>query len=227
MELQRLHDWNLSPSEAVALQNALAPRLISDQPLDLGAVRLVAGVDVSVQGNVSQAAVVVLTYPALQVVETVRHQMQTPFPYIPGLLSFREGPVLEKAFEALQRVPDAFIFDGMGRIHPRRIGIAAHMGLWLGKPTIGCGKTHFIGEYTPPADDRGSYSDLTDGGEVIGAVLRTRKATKPVYISVGHMADLPSAIALTMACSPRYRLPEPIRQAHNAAGKDLSEVSDA
>ena len=182
-------------------------------------MKLVAGVDVSVKNNQSQAAVVVLTFPELQVIETVRWQMPTPFPYIPGLLTFREGPVLETAFRQLRHVPDVFIFDGMGRIHPRRIGIASHMGLWLQKPTIGCGKTMFIGRYVEPPPERGAYADLVDHGEVLGAILRTRENVKPVFISVGHLADLPTALALVMRCTAQFRLPVPIRAAHNAAGE--------
>jgi deoxyribonuclease V len=218
MDFQRLHDWDVTPAEAVALQQRLAGQVVSNQPIALDAVRRVAGVDVSVRDNVSQAAVVVLTYPALEVVETVLAKQPTPFPYIPGLLSFREAPVLLEAFERLQNVPDVFVFDGMGIIHPRRIGIAAHLGLWLQKPTIGCGKTYFLGEYDEPPPERGAWSELRDRGEVIGAVLRTRTNVKPVYISAGHLTDLPTAIALTMACTSRYRLPVPIRAAHLAAG---------
>src|SRR5262249_33449560 len=136
----------------------------------------------------------------------------------PGLLTFREGPVLEEAFEKLQIEPDVFIFDGMGTIHPRRIGIASHMGLWLQRPTIGCGKSYFIGDYSEPADVQGAWSRLTHRGELIGGVLRTRAKVKPVFISPGHLADLPTAIELTLRCTTKYRLPEPIRAAHNAAG---------
>ncbi|HLY26922.1 MAG TPA: endonuclease V, partial [Aggregatilineales bacterium] len=213
------HDWNLNPEQAIALQNEMAKEIVYDRPLDIPNIRLVAGVDVSVKNNVSQAAVVVLSFPDLLPVETVRWQMPTPFPYIPGLLSFREGPVLEEAFRRLQHTPDVFIFDGMGRIHPRRIGIASQMGLWLQKPTIGCGKTHLIGVAAELSDVRGATSDLKDRGEVIGVLLRTRPHVKPVYISVGHLADLPSAIQVTMACTTKYRLPEPIRMAHQAAGQ--------
>jgi deoxyribonuclease V len=145
--------------------------------------------------------------------------MPTPFPYIPGLLTFREGPVLEEAFKKLEHTPDVFVFDGMGRIHPRRIGIASHMGLWLQKPTIGCGKTMFIGEYVEPAPERGAYADLVDQGEVLGAILRTRENVKPVFISVGHLADLATSIELVMRCTAQFRLPVPIRAAHNAAGQ--------
>lgn len=219
MNIRHLHDWDVSPQEAIAIQNRLAGQVIHDQPLDIDSVTLVAGVDVSVKDNVSQAAVVVLRFPELEVIETVLEAQPTPFPYIPGLLSFREGPALEVAFQKLQNAPDVFIFDGMGRIHPRRMGIASHMGLWLDRPTVGCGKTHFIGDYAEPPAEKGSYSDLTDRGEHLGVVLRTRTNVKPVYISPGHRMDIASSVALVVACTPKYRLPEPIRQAHNAAGQ--------
>jgi deoxyribonuclease V len=218
MHLEHRHAWDITPGEAIALQKTLAAEVIHNRPIDLDSVRLVAGVDVSVKDNVSRAAVVVLTFPGLEVVETALATQPTPFPYIPGLLSFREGPVLVEAFGKLGHEPDVFIFDGMGRIHPRRIGIAAHLGLWLGRPAIGCGKTHFIGDYAEPGDERGAFSDLTDKGERLGVVLRTRANVKPVYISPGHLADIPTAVELTLRCVTRYRLPEPIRAAHHAAG---------
>jgi deoxyribonuclease V len=219
MHIQHKHDWNVSPQEAIALQKMLAAEVISNKPIDIAAVKLVAGVDVSVKENVSQAAVVILRYPELDVIETVLAKRPTPFPYIPGLLSYREGPVLEEAFQKLIHEPDVFIFDGMGIMHPRRIGIASHMGVWLQKPTIGCGKTYFLGTYDEPAQERGAWSLVHHKGDVIGAVLRTRPNVKPVYISPGHLADLPTSLDLVMRCTPKYRLPEPIRQAHNAAGK--------
>ncbi len=218
MQIHHLHDWNLTPKEAVALQKDLAGRVTHHTPLNIAAITHVAGVDVSVKNNVSQAAVVVLTFPELQIVETVTAKQPTPFPYISGLLSFREGPVLVEAFEKLTTTPDVFVFDGMGRIHPRRIGIASHMGLWLDYPTIGCGKTHLIGDYDGPAPERGSRSTLTHKGETLGVVLRTRTNVKPVYISPGHKADIDSTVDLIMRITPKYRLPEPIRAAHNAAG---------
>jgi deoxyribonuclease V len=219
MDIQHRHDWNITPAEAIALQKQMATEVVSVQPIDLANVRLVAGVDVSVKNEVSQAAVVVLTFPDLQVVETVLSQRPTPFPYIPGLLSFREGPVLEEAFENLKSEVDVFIFDGMGIAHPRRVGIASHMGLWLQKPTIGCGKTLLVGRFGELPDEKGAYSHLVDKGQIIGVALRTRAGTKPVYISPGHLADLATSIELVMACTPKYRLPEPIRAAHNAAGQ--------
>jgi deoxyribonuclease V len=218
MQIQHLHDWNLKPDEAIALQKRLAAQVISNQPIQLENVKFVAGVDVSVKENVSQAAVVILSYPDLQPLETVHAKRPTPFPYIPGLLSFREGPVLEEAFAKLKHEPEVFVFDGMGIIHPRRIGIASHMGLWLQKPTIGCGKSYFIGDYVAPPTDKGAWSELRDKGELIGAVLRTRAKVSPVFISAGHLADLPTALELAMRCTTKYRLPEPIRFAHNAAG---------
>jgi deoxyribonuclease V len=219
VEIQHRHEWNISPSEAIAIQKAMAIEVVDNRPLKLDTIKLVAGVDVSVKENaLSQAAVVVLTFPELKVIEKVTAQMATPFPYIPGLLTFREGPVLENAFRQLKNVPDVFIFDGMGRIHPRRMGIATHMGLWLQRPTIGCGKSMFVGTYVEPPNTRGSYADLMDHGEKLGVILRTRPDVKPVYISVGHLADLPSAIELVMRCTTKYRLPEPIRSAHNTAG---------
>jgi deoxyribonuclease V len=219
MNITHRHDWNLTPPQAIALQQQLVKEVIYDRPLNLDRIKLVAGVDVSVKENVSQAAVVVLRFPQLDVIETSLFQMPTPFPYIPGLLSFREGPALEEAFKKLQNEPDVFIFDGMGRAHPRRIGIATQMGLWLQRPTIGCGKTLFVGKYIEPDVERGAYTDLIDRGELIGVTLRTRAGTKPVFISVGHLADLPTSVEIVMRCTTKYRLPEPIRAAHNAAGK--------
>jgi len=218
MQLNHLHKWNVTPKEAIAIQKDLSAQIIHDRPLDFDAITLVAGVDVSVKHNVSQAAVVVLTYPDLEVIETALAKQPTPFPYVPGLLTFREGPALIEAFEKLKNTPEVFIFDGMGRIHPRRMGIASHLGLWLDKPTIGCGKTHFIGDYDQPASEKGSFAPLTHKGEQLGIVLRTRTNVKPVYISPGHLCDIASAQQLTLNCTPKYRLPRPVRLAHNAAG---------
>ena len=224
MHLRNLHAWDVTPMEAIALQKSLSSQIQYEMPLDWAGIRTVAGVDVSVKTNpdtqqvMSHAAVVVMSFPELQVLEVATALMPTPFPYIPGLLSFREGPVLVQAFAALQQAPDVLIFDGMGRAHPRRIGIASHMGLWLDKPTIGCGKTHLLGTFAPMPEERGGASPLIDKGEVIGVVLRTRANVKPVYISVGHRADLATAVDLILRCTTKYRLPDPIRAAHNAAG---------
>lgn len=218
MDLVRRHDWNLTPTQAVALQRELAGEIVADKALNLDAVRLVAGVDVSVKNDRSHAAIVVATFPDFRVVETVTALMPTPFPYVPGLLSFREGPVLEEAFGRLQAEPDVFLFDGMGTAHPRRIGIASHMGLWLQRPTIGVGKTRLCGRNAPLAEEKGAHQPLVDKGETIGAVVRTRTGKHPLFISPGHLADIPSSVALVLACAPKFRLPEPIRLAHKAAG---------
>jgi len=219
MHLRHRHPWNLTPAQAIALQKELRAEVVSNRPIPLDSVRLVAGVDVSVKNEHSQAAIVVVTYPGFLPVETVLAQRPTPFPYIPGLLSFREGPVLEEAFEKLKSEPDVFLFDGMGIAHPRRIGIASHMGLWLERPTIGCGKTLLCGRYKDLAEEKGAAAPLIDRGETIGVALRTRTAKNPMFISPGHLADIETAAALVLACSPKYRLPEPIRLAHNAAGQ--------
>ncbi|MCY3780337.1 MAG: deoxyribonuclease V [Chloroflexi bacterium] len=217
MKIEPLHDWDLSPKAAIALQIDLASHLISDLRLQLDDVKTVAGVDVSVKGGIARAAVVLMKYPELSTVEAVSAQCETKYPYIPGLLAFREGPVIVEALRKIKREPDVFLFDGMGQIHPRRMGIAAHLGLWLRRPTIGCGKSHFIGEYQLPGLEKGGRSPLMYRGEQLGVVLRTRKGVKPVYVSVGHLCEMESAARLVLACAPKYRLPEPIRAAHKAA----------
>ena len=219
MHIQHLHDWNISAPEAIALQKQMAAQIDFHRPIDLDAIRLVAGVDVSVKDNVSRAAVVVLRYPELTPVETVTAERPTTFPYIPGLLSFREGAVILDALRQLESTPDVFVFDGQGTIHPRRVGIACHIGLFLDMPTVGCGKKRLTGQHTAVPAEKGSWVPLIDQGETIGVVLRTRTNVKPVYVSVGHRATLDDARALVLACTTRYRLPEPTRAAHNAAGQ--------
>lgn len=218
------HSWDMEPQDAITLQKELARHIDTTTPIKLDAVRTVGGVDVSVKNGISRAAVVVLSYPDLGLIEAVTASIETPFPYISGLLSFREGEAILKAADQLKQWPDAFIFDGQGIIHPRRLGIAAHIGLWWAIttkhpiPTIGCGKTWLIGDYDEPAAAKGSYADLTHQGEVIGVALRTRTNVKPVFVSAGHYATLDTARDLLLTCSPRYRLPEPVRAAHQVAG---------
>lgn len=213
------HPWNLTPPEAIALQKQLASQVDNRTPLDLAQVRFVGGVDVSVKNEISRAAIVVLTFPELKLVEAVTAAMPTPFPYIPGLLSFREGAVILQAHAQLQQHPDVYIFDGAGVAHPRRLGIAAHMGLWFDAPTIGCAKSFLIGKHDPLPPERGAYRNLIDKGEVIGNILRTKDNVSPVYLSAGHRITLESARELTLRCVTKYRLPEPIRAAHNTAGQ--------
>ena len=212
------HRWDLSPSEAIALQKELAAQIDTETRIHIPDIDLVAGVDVSVKDNISRAAIVVMSFPDLERVEAVTAQVPTPFPYIPGLLSFREGAVILAAHDKLKSAPDAYLFDGMGIMHPRRIGIASHMGLWFDAPTIGVGKTKLVGTYQEPGPEKGDFSLLTHRGEVLGVVLRTRANVKPVFVSVGHRGTTATARELVLQCTTRYRLPEPIRAAHNAAG---------
>lgn len=217
MEFPDLHRWDLPPKDAIQLQKALARQVISDRPVDFSKITLVAGVDVSVKSGWSQAAVIVTRMPDMEVIETSLARRETSYPYIPGLLSFREGPVLVEAFRKLSVTPDLLLFDGIGIAHPRRIGIASHMGLWLNLPTVGCGKSRLCGEHDIPSPDKGGFVPLTHRGETIGAVLTTRPGVAPMIISPGHLCDLPSAITATMVCLTRFRLPEPVRFAHKAA----------
>jgi deoxyribonuclease V len=212
------HPWNLAPRDAIRLQKDLAAQVDITTPIDLDAVRLVGGVDVSVKRRISRAAIVVMTYPGLEVVESATARMPTPFPYISGLLSFREGEVILAAHEQLVQKPDVYIFDGQGIAHPRRIGIASHIGLWWDAPTVGCAKSRLTGAYVEPGAEKGSFAPLMDRGEQVGIVLRTRTNVKPVFVSPGHRATFDTARELVLRCATRYRLPEPIRAAHNLAG---------
>lgn len=212
------HSWNLTPAEAIALQNELAAKVDSTTPIDLASLKTVAGVDVSVKNDVSRAAIVVLTYPDLEVVEAVTARQPIPFPYVPGLLSFREGDVILAAHDKLKSVPDVYIFDGAGIAHQRRLGIATHIGLWWDRPTVGCAKNRLVGTYAELAPEKGAMEDIIYRGNVVGRVVRTRTNVKPVFISPGHKATLDTACQLILNTVTRYRLPEPIRAAHNAAG---------
>ncbi len=212
--LKNLHDWNLSPRDAIALQNDLRGRVRLQTPPRR--LRTVAGADISFNKHdeTIYAGIVVLSLPDLVTVEEVGVVTQTKFPYVPGLLSFREAPAILEAWELLRVEPDAVMFDGHGIAHPRRFGIAAHVGLWLDHPTWGCAKSLLCGKYDEPAPARGSRSPLMDKGETIGAVLRTKDNVSPVFVSPGHWLDLETAVALTLRCGGGYRLPEPTRRAH-------------
>ena len=211
------HRWNLTPAEAIALQNELRQRVETEDRLP--AIRHVAGVDVGFEqdGRVTRAAVVVLSFPGLEVVERSLAKVPTNFPYVPGLLSFRELPAVLAALRQLKTTPDIILCDGQGIAHPRRFGIASHLGVILDVPCIGVAKTRLVGKYTEPPISKGSWNPLLDGEETIGAVLRTRSAVKPVYVSSGHRVGLETAINMTLACTTRYRLPETTRQAHHMA----------
>jgi deoxyribonuclease V len=212
-----LHRWDVSPKEAVALQRALQGRVITHD--DLGLLSRIAGIDVGFEerGRVTRAAVAVLSFPGLELVDHATARQPTCFPYVPGLLSFREVPAVLAAWEALDEQPDLLICDGQGYAHPRRFGLACHLGVWTGLPSIGVGKTRLIGEHGPVPEGRGEWCSLVDKDEVIGAVLRTRAGVKPVYVSIGHRVTLETAVAIVMRCCTRYRLPETTRWAHRLA----------
>ena len=215
--LSSAHDWNFSPDQAIALQRELSERLIlNDQ---IGSVRRVAGVDVGFEANgaITRAAVAVLHYPELELVETAIARRLTAFPYIPGLLSFRELPAILDALQGLRDPPDLLLCDGQGIAHPRRFGIASHLGLLVNIPSIGVAKTRLYGVHETPPDSRGAWTPLRANGETIGAVLRTRPGVKPLYVSPGHRISVATAVAYVMRCCTRYRLPETTRHAHQLA----------
>lgn len=219
MRVDVTHPFDLSPAEARRLQGELAPRVRQGPPLDLSEVRHVAGADVSTQGDEGYATVVVLTFPGLEVVEVKGYEAKLEFPYVPGLLAFREIPPVVGALEEIETQVDAVIFDAHGLAHPRRLGLASQLGLFLDAPSVGCAKSLLVGSYEEPGVEKGSRTDLVHRGEVVGQVVRTRKNVSPVYVSVGDGTDLDSAVDLVLACSPKYRLPETTRQAHNAANR--------
>lgn len=219
MHINQLHPWDVTPAEARRIQNELRS-LVSTQS-QTEAVRSVAGVDVGISGDEAVAAVVLLSLPSLTILEVRRARRPVQFPYVPGLLSFREAPVVLDAMEGLSVDPDVILVDGQGLCHPRRFGIASHIGVLAGIPTVGCAKSRLCGDHSEPAGAAGSYSDVFDGGEALGVALRTRTAVKPVYVSIGHRIDLHGAIRIVLDCCRGRRLPEPTRFAHQAAAGPL------
>ena len=211
---EQLHDWPLTPREAVALQKRLRES-VRVEPLRKK-IETVAGTDISFNkfDPVVYAGIVVLRLPALEVVEEVGVVSETKFPYVPGLLSFRETPSVLEAWAKLKTEPDAVMFDGQGIAHPRRVGIASHVGLIIKRPTLGCAKSVLVGEFEEPNEERGSWSPMIDKGETVGAALRTKTRVQPIYVSPGHLIDLAGAIELTLASDGGYRQPEPTRRAH-------------
>jgi deoxyribonuclease V len=213
------HPWDLDPAAAIALQRELAAKVI--RKTAFGPVMTVAGVDASYRDGIARAAIVAFSFPKMEILEYVTAERPVDYPYVPGLLSFREAPAVLDALEQLSLTPDILIFDGHGIAHPRRLGIASHVGLLVDKPSIGCAKKRLVGHYDEPARERGSYSYLHDNGaddEVIGAAVRTRTGVKPVFVSTGHRISLDAAIDVVLVCGRGYRLPEPTRWADKIAG---------
>jgi deoxyribonuclease V len=226
MNIRELHDWQVTRNQAEAIQCRLAT-LVSTRS-ELNSPQLIAGVDISsptAQG-LATGAVVVLSYPQLKVVEVKVAEQMIGFPYVPGLLSFREAPLILAACQKLTISPDLVLVDGQGIAHPKRLGLASHLGLLLDVPTIGCAKSRLCGVHEPVGDTSSSFAKLRDGGEVIGAVLRTKNKVNPLYISIGHKIDLETAIFWVLECCRGYRVPEPTRLAHLAAAERLESKNE-
>lgn len=220
-----LHRWDLTPEEAVQVQKDLRQQIILKW--DERNVSKIGGVDISIQPEIARAAIVVIRYPELTPLEAVIADAPLVFPYIPGLLSFREGPAVLAAWTSLLSKPDLLMFDGQGIAHPRGIGIASQMGLWLERPTIGVAKSKLYGRHEEVGPERGDKAELIDPKDtVIGHVLRTREKTKPLYVSPGHLIDVEHATKFVLTCSAGYRLPEPTRWAHKVAGGEKFPIQD-
>jgi deoxyribonuclease V len=217
MKINQRHAWPLTVEEATVIQQQLAVEVITED--QLGTVQYVAGVDVGFEeaGSVTRAAVAVLSFPELELKEHAIAYRPTTFPYIPGFLSFREIPAVLDTLEKVTLTPDLILCDGQGIAHPRRLGIACHLGVLIDLPTIGVAKSLLIGKHSELPETRGSWQPLLHRGETIGAVLRTRTGVKPVYVSSGHRVSLPTAIDYVMRCTPKYRLPETTRWADKLA----------
>lgn len=218
MKVLPLHSWNISPAEAIKIQKKISDKvLIKDT---FGQINHIAGADIGYKEGKARAAVVVVDYPQLNEKERVTVQGKITFPYISGLLSFREIPTLLKCFQKLKIDPDIILADGQGIAHPRRLGLASHLGLCLDVPTIGCAKSRLWGKYEEPAMEEGSYEYLSVKGDVIGAALRTRTGVKEIFVSPGHRISLDSSIKIVLNCCKKYRVPEPVRLAHQAASEN-------
>lgn len=217
MRIHHQHRWDVSPAEAIAVQRRLSGEVIAVDRFSR--IDTVAGVDVGFeeQGAVTRAAVAVLSFPDLTPQEYAAARRPTEFPYIPGLLSFREVPAVLDALRRLRRLPDMLLCDGQGQAHPRRFGIACHLGVLTDLPAIGVAKSRLVGAHAPLAEDKGARQPLHDKDEVIGMVLRTRRGVRPLYISVGHRIALDTAVEYVLRCTTRYRLPETTRAAHKLA----------
>jgi len=215
--MKPLHSWNVSVEEAIQIQEALKDRIILERTSSKA--KTIGGGDVaySKDGNRLFGAIAVLSFPNMKVLEMATADGKIPFPYIPGLLSFREGPILVKTFQKLRIKPDVMIYDGQGIAHPRGIGLASHMGLWFDLPSIGCAKTPLLNGFISPGPLKGSFTWIRSGGKKVGAVLRTKEKVKPLFVSPGHRIDLMTSIRLILESCQGFRIPEPLRKAHQVS----------
>ncbi|MDI9570555.1 MAG: deoxyribonuclease V [Pseudomonadota bacterium] len=221
MKTRPLHSWDIPREDAVPLQNDLRSRLILADPSPALGISHIAGADVSYDrhSDLFFAVAVLLSYPDLTVREETQAMRRVRFPYVPGLLSFREGPILLEALEKLSIVPDAVMFDGHGIAHPRGFGLACHLGLWLDRPSIGCAKSRLVGDYRTPGLEAGDDEPLVHKERIVGVVLRTKRRVRPVFVSPGHRIGISGARDIVLSCCRGYRLPEPLRQAHLAVNR--------
>lgn len=247
MDIRPLHRWDIIPKEAIALQEKLRGRVVRCRQFKK--IRTVAGADIAVDSDrgLGYAAAIVYSYPGLEEIERQQVSAGLSYPYVPGLLSFREGPVLLAAFERIRTKTDVILFDGQGIAHPRGLGLASHMGLWLDIPTIGCAKSRLTGEHDEPGPNVGDWMPLYEGrrtsalpplagslgrnlprpSAVIGAVLRTRKGVKPIFVSIGHRIDLESSIEIVLSCLDGTRIPKPTREADRAVAEMKRKIGVA
>ncbi len=216
MRVSRVHRWDVDYKGAVRIQEELRRDLVLRDDAHPENIGTVAGCDISYgrKSPLFHAAVIVFAFPSLEVLETAAHSETVHFPYIPGLLTFREGPALLGAFEKMSILPDVVLFDGQGMAHPRGLGLASHLGLLLGLPSIGCGKSRLVGEHGEPGKEKGSVAPLVHEGRTVGAVVRTRRGVKPLFVSPGHDMGLDRSVEIVLSCCRSFRVPEPVRQAH-------------
>ena len=232
MQFNQLHDWNVSPAVARTIQTELAGQVDLTDAISLDAIETVAGIDnayITENGEtMACATVVALAFPSLEVIETAVAWRPVTFPYVPGLLSFREGPAVLAACANLAVEPDVVLFDGQGYAHPRRLGLASHLGLFLARPTIGCAKSRLVGQFEEPERIFGAHTPLVDRGEVVGAAVRTRPRHKPLFVSPGHKVSVDTAVAIALACCRNGAFqPEPTRLAHETVTSERRVRSDA
>ncbi len=224
LQMKPLHSWKVTVEEAIQIQENLRNRIILEKTLT--EVRTIGGGDVaySKNRNFSFAAIVVLSFPNLEIVDSATAHAKISFPYIPGLFSFLEGPILIRAFRKLRRRPDVMIFEGQGIAHPRGFGLASHVGLWLDLPSVGCAKTPLLNDFITPAPLKGSFESIRKEGKEVGAVLRTKDKVKPLFVSPGHQIDLQTSIQIILDTCQRYRTPEPLRKAHQVSREIMHDA---